>query len=456
MKRVLNAETIKYVNQKVKVCGWINSRRDHGKIVFFDLRDRSGILQVVSGLDSAKDLNVECVVEIEGIVKERPLKMENPEIKTGKVELSADNIKILSRATTLPFDIRNLKVSLPVLLDFRPITLRNERIKSIFKIREAVVNGFRQTLKNLDFYEFEAPTIVPTNAEGGAAVFRLDYYDYNAYLAQSPQLYKQILVGIFEKVFTVTNVFRAEPSVTTRHLAEYTSLDAEMGFIESWEDLMAVCEKIIKDIFSGIENDCRNELKMLKAETPKISAEIPRIRMTEAQEIIFKRTGRDNRKESDLEPEDEKEICDYAKEKYGSEIVFITHYPAKKRPFYSYPDPENENYTLSFDMLCRGLEIATGGQRIHEYEKLVQNIRKWGNKPEKFNLYLQAFKYGLPPEGGFAFGTERIVKQILNLENLREASFFPRDMERIDERLSSVQLRKKTIKKSRKKTKKNK
>ena len=456
MKRVLNAETIKYVNQKVKVCGWINSRRDHGKIVFFDLRDRSGILQAVSNLELAKNLNIECVVEVEGTIKERPLRMENPEIKTGKVELNADKIKVLSPAKTLPFDIKNLKVSLPVLLDFRPITLRNEEIKSIFKIRETAVGSFRQTLKNLDFYEFEAPTIVPTNAEGGAAVFRLDYYDYNAYLTQSPQLYKQILVGIFEKVFTVTNVFRAEPSVTTRHLAEYTSLDAEMGFIESWEDLMIVCEKIIKDIFSNVERNCQNELKLLKAKTPKVSAEIPRIKMTEVQEIIFKRTGRDNRKKSDLEPEDEKEICDYAKEKYGSEVIFITHYPTKKRPFYTYPDPKNENYTLSFDLLCRGLEIATGGQRIHEYEKLVQNIKKWGNKPENFDFYLQAFKYGLPPEGGFAFGTERVVKQILNLENVREASFFPRDMERIDQRLSSVQNRKKAIKKTRKKPRKKK
>jgi len=454
MKRVLSAETIKHIGEKVKVCGWINSRRDHGKIVFLDLRDYSGILQVVSDSKIIKDINTEYVVEIEGPIQARPPKMANSEIETGKVELKAESIKILSKAEVLPFDIRDLKANLPTILDYRPITLRNEKIRAIFKIREEIISSFRNTLKNLDFYEFQSPTIVPTNAEGGAAVFRLDYYDKNAYLAQSPQLYKQILVGIFERVFTVTNICRAEPSVTTRHLSEYTSLDAEMGFIESWEDLIDISENLIKNIFSDVQKKCRKELNLFKSVIPQISDKVPRIKMSEAQEIVFKRTKRDNRKEPDLNPEDEREICDYAKEKYGSEVIFITHYPTKKRPFYAYPDPTNENYTLSFDLLCRGLEVLTGGQRIHEYEKLVTNIKKWGNNPEDFEFYLQAFKYGMPPEGGFAFGTERIVKQILNLENLREASFFPRDMERIDERLSQLlikKIKKKPVKKRKKK-----
>jgi nondiscriminating aspartyl-tRNA synthetase len=227
-----------------------------------------------------------------------------------------------------------------------------------------------------------------------------------------------------------------------------------MGFIESWEDLMDVCEIIIKNILFDIQKKCQKELKLLKCSVPQVSEKIPRIKMREAQEIIFERTKKDNRKKPDLEPEDEKEICNFTKEKYGSELVFITHYPTKKRPFYSYPDPEDEDYTLSFDILCRGLEIATGGQRIHEYEKLVGNIKKWGNNPKDFDFYLQTFKYGMPPEGGFAFGAERIVKQILNLENLREASLFPRDMERIDERLSRLQSKKinKKIKRSTKKS----
>jgi nondiscriminating aspartyl-tRNA synthetase len=445
--RISNNETIKYLGKEVKVKGWINSRRDHGKIVFFDLRDFSGILQVVSKPEIAKDIDVEYVVEIEGILQARPAKMINPDIKTGNIELNAKSIKILSKAKTLPFDIRDLKTSLPTLLDFRPITLRNEKVRAIFKIRERVIDSYRKTLKEMGFYEFQAPIIVPANAEGGADVFHIDYYDKDAYLAQSPQLYKQILVGAFEKVFTVTNVFRAEPSVTTRHLSEYTSLDAEMGLIESWEDLMNVCEDLIKNIVLDIQKNCQNELKIFKTDLPKIGEKVPRIKMREAQEIIFERTKRDNRSEPDLEPEDEKEICRFVKEKYDSDFVFITHYPTKKRPFYTYPDPENGNYTLSFDVLFRGLEIVTGGQRINDYEKLIENIKKWGNDPKNFSFYLQAFEYGMPPEGGFAFGAERITKQILNLENLREASFFPRDMERIDLKLP-LKENKKRVKKS--------
>ncbi|MFA4998944.1 MAG: aspartate--tRNA(Asn) ligase [Candidatus Paceibacterota bacterium] len=450
MERVLIKETIDYIGKKIRVCGWVNIRRDHGKIVFLDLRDRSGIIQtVVSDPELAKGVQEESAVEIEGEVKERPEKMINPDIETGKIELSAEKIKILSPTEPLPFDIKDLKVTLPTLLDNRPLTLRNPQIKAIFKIEEEVLNSFRKTLKGLGFTEFHAPTIVPANAEGGAEVFHIDYYDGDAYLAQSPQLYKQIMVGVFERVFTIAHVYRAEPSVTTRHLSEYTSLDAEMGFIDSWTDLMDTCEILICNIFSDIQKNCQKEIKTLKVILPEAGQKIPRIKMREAQQIIFERTKRDNRKEPDLDPEDEKEICKFSKEKYDSDLIFITHYPTKKRPFYTYQDPEDENYTLSFDLLCRGLEIVTGGQRIHQYKKLLENIKKWGNKPEDFSFYLQAFKYGMPPEGGFAFGLERVVKQILELENLREASAFPRDMERIDQRLSL--LKPKKDKKSRKK-----
>ncbi len=440
MLRTLISETVKYAGQKVKVAGWVNARRDHGAIVFLDLRDRSGILQVVAAPDLVKDIKDEDVLEVEGTVQERPIKMVNPDLTTGRVELKAEKTIILSKAETLPFDLRNLNVGLPTLLDFRPLTLRNEKIKAIFKIQEQVIESFRKILKDLGFTEFQAPMIVPSNAEGGAEVFHIDYYKNDAYLAQSPQLYKQILVGIFERVFTITHVFRAEPSITTRHLSEYISLDAEMGFIDSWEDLMDTCENLIRNIFSDLQNNCGKELKIHQATLPKMSEKFPRLKMREAQEIIFQRTGRDNRKEIDLEPEDEKEICKFAKEKYGSELIFITHYPTRKRPFYTFADPKDPEYTLSFDLLCRGLEIVTGGQRINEYKKLVENIKKWGNKVENFKFYLQTFQYGFPPEGGFALGTERIVKQILGLENVREASLFPRDMERIDQRLS---LRKK-------------
>jgi nondiscriminating aspartyl-tRNA synthetase len=442
MKRILNLETIKYLNQPVKVAGWVDSRRDHGGIVFLDLRDRSGILQIVCQPSLAEGIGEEYVVEAEGKIQSRPPKMVNPELGTGKIELKVEKLKVLAKSDTLPFDLKDLKLTLPKLLDWRPLALRNEKIKAIFKIQEQITESFRNALKSLDFTEFQAPSIVASATEGGAELFPINYYKYDAYLAQSPQLYKQILVGVFERVFTVTKAYRAEPSITTRHLSEYISLDAEMGFIDSWEELMDTCEVVVKNIFSDIQKNCRKELKLLETTIPLVSQKIPWIKMREAQEIIFQKTKRDNRKEPDLQPEDEKEICSYAKDKYNSELIFITHYPTKKRPFYTKPDPEDENYTLSFDLLCRGTEIVTGSQRINDYEKLLKNIKKFGLRPAPFQFYLQAFKYGLPPEGGFCMGGERMVKQILKLDNVREASLFPRDMERIDERLTILQPKK--------------
>lgn len=453
MARVLIAEISKYVGQKVTVSGWLNTVRAHGAIVFMDLRDRSGVLQVVAKPDLVKGLTEESVLLVEGEVKKRPPNMQNPQLPSGDVELKAEKIEVVAKAETLPFDLRDLKVSLPTLLDFRPLVLRNQKIKAIFEIEEQVIIAFRKTLKDQGFTEFESPNIVPATAEGGAEVFHVDYFKSDAYLAQSPQLYKQILVPVFERVFTVAHVFRAEPSVTTRHLTEYVSLDAEMGFIESWQDLMQTCEDLVKNIFSEVERTCASQLKLLGATLPQISSNIPRIKMREAQQIIFERTKRDHRQEPDLDPDDEKEICLWAKEKHGSELVFITHYPVKKRPFYTFADPEDSDYTLSFDILCRGLEITTGGQRINNYDTLVANLKKWGNDQKNFEFYLQAFKYGMPKEGGFALGAERLVKQILNLENIREASLFPRDMIRIDGRLSSLKEEKKPAAKPVKKTK---
>lgn len=435
MQRTLIKNSPNLIGEKIKICGFVYSRRDHGGVIFLDVKDRSGVLQVVCVPDLVTDVKDEYVVEIEGEIKKRPPKMSNSEIETGEIEMKAEKVKILNTAENLPFDFKDLKCRLPKLLDYRPLTLRNDKIKAIFKVQEEIIASFRSVLKEMGFTQFESPAIVPICAEGGAEVFHIDYFKNDAYLAQSPQLYKQILVPVFERVFTITKAYRAEPSITTRHLTEYISLDAEMGFIDSWEELMDVCENVIKKIFLQIEKNCSKELKLHNASLPLIEKNIPRLKMREAQEIISKRTGRNRRQELDLDPEDEKEICQFVKEKYQSDLVFITHYPTKKRPFYTYPDPENSDYTLSFDLLFRGLEVVTGGKRIHQYQKLVDNIKKWGNKIEDFEFYLQAFKYGMPPEGGFAFGAERVTKQILGLQNIREASLFPRDMTRIDTRL---------------------
>ncbi len=438
MERTLTSETVKKVGEKVLLRGWVQTRRDHGKLVFIDLRDRSGIVQVVGG-DEMSDLRPEDAIEVTGSVRKRPKEMTNPKIPTGEVEIAVEKIKILSKSATLPIDMGKewLDVELPTLLDHRALTIRHKSARAIFEVSEAVVDTFRKSLKKIGFTEYESPIIVPATAEGGAEVFQVKYFDYNAYLGQSPQFYKQMMLGAFERVFTVTHAFRAEPSVTTRHLTEYTSLDAEMAFIDSWEDLMDTAEYVIKEILKVVKKDCQEQLKMYKATVPLVGKKIPRLKLREAQEIIYKRTKRDNRGQPDLEPADEEEICQWAKEEKGTELVFVTHYPVKKRPFYTHPDPKDKEHTLSFDMLGRGLEWITGGQRINEYGKLIENIKKWGNDPKNFGIYPEVFKYGMPQEGGFAIGAERVVMKILGLKNIREATPFPRDMERVDIRLST-------------------
>lgn len=455
MKRILSLESLKNIEKEIRVCGWVNARRDHGKLIFIDLRDRTGIIQVVFNPQISKEtgkiaerLRPEDVITVIGKVKKRSPQTVNPNLKTGTVEIEAEKIEILAKAEPLPFDMGKdwLELELPTLLDHRALTIRHKAIRAIFEVGEVVVDAFRKSLKKIGFTEYESPIIVPVTAEGGAETFQVKYFDYEAYLGQSPQLYKQIMLGAFERVFTVTHAFRAEPSVTTRHLTEYTSLDAEMAFIDTWEDLMDTTEYVVKEILMAVKKQCKEQLEMYKATIPLFSKRIPRVKLQEAQEVIYKRTKRDNRGEPDLDPTDEEEICQWAKEEKGSELMFITHYPVKKRPFYTYPDPKNPDLTLSFDMLGRGLEWVTGGQRIHQYEKLIENIKKWGNDPKDFGIYPEAFKYGMPPEGGFAIGAERVVMKILGLKNIREASLFPRDMERVDQRLSLIFARKQRAK----------
>jgi nondiscriminating aspartyl-tRNA synthetase len=436
VERTLAADTPKEIGKKVNLKGWIYNRRNHGKLVFVDLIDRSGIVQLVGGKECS-DLSVQDVIEVEGEIKGRDKKNINPELPTGRVEIKISKLKKISSAEPLPFDTakKELGVELPTLLDYRPLTLRHPKIKSIFKVQEVIIDSFRRSLKELDFTEFQAPTIVPSVTEGGAQVFPVDYYDKKAFLGQSPQLYKQIMVGVFERVFTVTKAFRAEPSETTRHLSEYVSLDCEMGFLESWTELLDLAEKVILGIFKRVGEQSKEELALYSATLPAFKIPFPRLKLREAQEVIFKEFGRDVRNDPDLSPEDEKDICEWAKRKHGSEMIFITHFPTAKRPFYTHPDPEDPDFTLSFDLLGRGLEWVTGGQRIDSYDQLIANIKKWGNEPKDFELYLEAFKYGMPPHGGFAIGAERVTMQILGLANIREASLFPRDMNRVDRRL---------------------
>lgn len=449
-QRILAIEAISRANEEIFMKGFLQRIRLHGKIAFFDLRDRSGIIQVITTdekvISILNTLQVQSVVEFMGKVKERGENYVNENIPTGKIEVEiVSDFKVISKAAEMPFDMggESLNLELPTLLDNRSLTLRHQSIIPIFKVQQAIIEGFRKILKQEGFTEIFVPTLVPSATEGGAEVFKVDYYDYDAYLAQSPQFYKQIMVSSFERVFTVAHAYRAEPSVTTRHLSEYVSMDAELGFINSWTDIMDMAEKTLKGIFSSVSENCKEELKSLGIEMMKIENDIPRIKLSEAHSIVCERTALDHKNEPDLDPSEEQELCKWAEEKHGSPFVFITHYPTSKRPFYTMPDPENPELTLSFDLLGIKEEWFTGGQRINDYEMLVNNIKKVGGEPSNFEIYLQAFKYGMPAEGGFAIGLERLTKDILGLANVREASLFPRDMERVDVRLKEIQQKNK-------------
>lgn len=439
LKRTLVIEAVKNIGEKIKIAGWVAVRRDHGKLVFIDLLDRSGVIQAVGG-EELSALRPQDVVAITGEVRNRPTAMINKKIPTGEIEVAVETVETLAKADEMPFDMgqEELNLELPTLLDYRSLTLRHPKVKQIFKVQEVVIDSFREALKEKDFFEFQAPVFIPEIAEGGAEVFKVPYFDHEVYLSQSPQLYKQILVGAYERVFAVNKTLRAEPSVTTRHLTEVTTLDAEFGFIDSWLDVKEMAEYTIKYMLKEVNQQCGEILKDFKITIPKMTETIPMIKLKEAQEIIFKRTGRDNRKEPDLQPEDEREICKWSLEEKGSDLIFVSHYPVSKRPFYTYPDPDDPNYTMSFDLLGRGCEWLTGGRRINDYKFLMEMARKRKVDPQKLELYLQAFKYGMPPEGGFSFGSERITMFILGLKNIREASLFPRDMERVDVRLSTL------------------
>ena len=448
-KRVLSSEADKFVGEKILLKGWVRIRRDHGKLIFLDLRDKDGLIQIVvnSNVSNeadkvAQELRPEFAVEIVGKVNKRPENAINKDLLSGTVEIEATEIRILTRAETLPFDMGEAKLNLelPTLLDHRSLTLRHPSIFEIFKVQEEVVKAFRSAAEKLDCTEIFVPTISTSATEGGAEVFKVKYYDYDAYLTQSPQLYKQIMVGVFERVYTISHAYRAEPSVTTRHLSESVQLDIEIGFIDSFEELLDAIELVGTSIVADVSKNCEKILSFFGIEKALIPAKIPRLTLKEAQEIIYKFSNgeRDCRGEQDLNATDEKLICEWAKKEKSSDFVTITHFPTKKRAFYSLPDPENPEVSLSYDLLFRGLEILSGSQRVNDYDQLLSIMKERKLNPESFSMYLQAFKYGIPPEGGFSFGLERLTMKLLELQNVREASLFPRDMERVDERLSNL------------------
>lgn len=424
--------------ESVKISGFVHLRRDHGKIVFLDISDRSGIIQVVATGEVAGDLHPQDAVSVEGEVSKRPEHLINKNLPTGEIEIQAKSIEVLSKADELPFDMggKDLDLQLPTLLDFRTLTLRHPKVKNIFKVQAAILEGFRKSANELDCVEVVVPEIAASATEGGAEVFKVDYYGFPAYMTQSPQLYKQMMVPVFERVFTIAHAYRAEPSVTTWHLSVATQMDCEFGFTEFYQ-LLDLFEKVGVETLTFAQEKCEDILKEFGVN--KIaSGKIPRLTLREAQEIIFKEYGRDVREEKDLARQDEVDICDWALKNHKSDFVTITHFPTKKRAFYTKPDPKDPEYSLSYDLLFRGVEIMSGSQRINDYSELVNTIKDRGMDPKNFEMYLQAFKYGMPPEGGFSFGLERMTMHLLELANVREASLFPRDMERVDIRLSTL------------------
>ena len=444
MERTYIKDLKEHVAKEVLIKGWIDVRRDQGKLVFFDFRDMTGLVQGVvlpnaseEAKEEASKVRTEWVVEVVGKVNQRPEKNVQQDKLNGSIELEVTSIKALSPAVDVPFEL-GVDVNLDTHLDNLPYTLRTQRSKDIFKMQAAILNGYRNSLRDQGFTEFIAPALVGGDAEGGAAVFKVQYFnEQTAYLATSPQLYKQIMTGVFERAFTIAKVFRAEKSTTTRHIAEITQMDFEMGFINDEREVMAVLERTIKDTVKSVASECAQVFANFRTEVPLIPEKFPVFTLAEAQAIVAKEYNRTIEDTSDMSPEDERQICEYAKKNLGSDFVFITRFPTKKRAFYTFEDQSEAPFSRGFDLLFRGLEIDSGAQRIHDYNELIARIKERGMDPEKFSFYLQAFKYGMPPHGGCSTGLERFTARMLELQNVKEATSFPRDMTRIDNRLSN-------------------
>ncbi len=420
--RVLTADTGSHDGSTVELKGWIHRIRDLGGVCFVMLRDRSGMVQLV--FETAPDITLESVVAVTGSVRKN-------EKAQGGFEVQVSSIEVLSRAAAdLPIQVNGDpdKLGIEAILDNRAISLRNPKLRSIFHLQSDILAYFSEYMRSRDFTEIKSSKLIGSGSEGGTGLFEVEYFDRKVYLAQSPQLYKQTMVASgMERVFEIGAAYRAEKHDTPRHLNEYVSLDIEMGFIDSDQDLMDLETEILSNVFDRVRRENGDILELWGAELPSPEAmkKIPRISHDDAKSILSDRLGK---RIFELNPEGERELCDWALEQHGVELVFVHSFPRKKRPFYTYPDGMK---TMSFDLLFRGLEITSGGRRIHEYDMLVENIKRFGLEPESLAGYLEVFKYGAPPHGGFAIGLERLTQKILGLFSIKEASLFPRDRKRV-------------------------
>ena len=411
--------------------GAVHSVRDMGEIAFVILRKKEGLIQTVWE-EGKTDLELSEIregdyIHVTGQVKDEERAPHGKEVRLSTIS----HLSHVSCPLPLPIDKWKLNTSLEAKLDRRSLSLRNIRERARFRIQEGIVRGFRDFLYEQGFTEIHTPKIGAKSAEGGANMFRLSYFHRPAVLQQSPQLYKQMMVGVFDRVFETGPVFRAEKHNTRRHLNEYTSLDFEMGYIHSFLDICAMETGFLQYTMNLLEKEYSKELKLLNITLPDVE-KIPYVRFDEAKRLVSEKYNRKIRNPFDLEPEEEELIGKYFKEEYDADFVFVTHYPSKKRPFYAMDDPEDTRYTLSFDLLYHGLEITTGGQRIHDLNMLEEKIQAKGMTEEGLEQYLDAFRFGMPPHGGLGIGLERLTMQLLGEDNVREACLFPRDMSRLE------------------------
>lgn len=430
-KKTIEPEEIKnHIGEIIKIHGSIYKIRKMSDFSFVLLRTKRDVLQCIFTPETAEfkeeELREEsCVIVTAKVIEEK-------RSKTG-YDLQMMGLQVLSlpkEGSPIVINNKLVDTSMENLLNYRPVTLRNEKQRAIFKLQEGICIGFRKFLAKENFTEIHTPKIVQAGAEGGANIFSLDYFGKEAYLAQSPQFYKQMMVGVFERVFEIAPVFRAEKHDTSRHLNEYTSVDFEMGYVESFRDIMQMETKMLQSAFAYLKEEYQKEMELLKVKLPQADA-IPEIKFRDAKETIAAEYGRTIKDYDDFEPEEEKLLCEYMQKETGSEFVFVTHYPSKKRPFYAMESKEDASETESFDLLFRGLEVTTGGQRIHSYEEQVKKMEKRGMNTALFESYLLMHKHGMPPHGGLGLGLERFTSRLLLQDNVRFSTLFPRDINRV-------------------------
>ncbi|MFI5333934.1 MAG: aspartate--tRNA(Asn) ligase [Chlamydiales bacterium] len=434
MQRTLSSELAKQVGNTAHLRGFLHTLRALGKVNFLILRDFKGLSQVVivdkNELQKIAHLQPGSILAVTGKVVKSTQAGLGVEIVDPKISVEVP----IHEAPPVEYYKPEISSDLEFILDHRAIALRNAKLQAVFKIQAEIAHAYRLFMHDqVQAVEYFAPNIIGASSEGGAEFFNVDYFGYTATLAQSSQLYKQIMVGVNERVFALMPFFRAEPSHTPRHLAEGKQLEFEIGFFEHWHEILDVQEGCIKYILKHLHTYCAPEIATLDHQIILAPEDVPFPRLTfaEAQELYFKRTGVDERHEPDLSPAAERELCAYAKEECGTDLVIVTDWMTSKRPFYSYPKPDQPHLTNTFDLLCAGTEITSGGQRRHTFESMVEGIRMKGMDPANFPDYLSIFKYGMPQHGGFGMGLERLTMTILKLKNIRETSLFPSDTKRI-------------------------